>query len=130
MDATVAMRDTLLNSKVRRVAFINQRALSAGALIALGCDTIVMGKGGAIGAAAPVIGGAGESRPADEKSVSYVRKEFRATAESRDRSRGLARVSPRTGLFRLEIYTRAARPDASTGLGCLWRGISAHSAHR
>ena len=85
VDAAVAMRDTLLNSKVRTVAFINQRAISAGALIALACNTIVMVKGGTIGAAAPVTGGAGESRPADEKSVSYVRKEFRATAESRNR---------------------------------------------
>jgi membrane-bound serine protease (ClpP class) len=85
VDAAVTMRDTLLNSKVRTVAFINQRAISAGALIALACDTIVMVKGGTIGAAAPVTGGAGESRPADEKSVSYVRKEFRATAESRNR---------------------------------------------
>ena len=85
VDAAVAMRDTLLNSKVRTIAFVNQRAISAGALIALACDTLIMVRGGTIGAAAPVVGGAGESRPADEKSVSYVRKEFRATAEARNR---------------------------------------------
>ena len=43
-----------------------------------------MASGGTIGAAAPVVGGGtGETQPADEKSVSYVRKEFRATAERR-----------------------------------------------
>jgi len=45
-----------------------------------------MVKGGTIGAAAPVTGGGtGPSQPADEKSVSYVRKEFGATAEARNR---------------------------------------------
>jgi membrane-bound serine protease (ClpP class) len=91
VDAAVAIRDHLLNSPVRTIAFINQRAISAGALIALACDTIVMTKGGTIGAAAPVTGGGtGESVPADEKSVSYVRKEFRATAEARGRPPELA----------------------------------------
>jgi membrane-bound serine protease (ClpP class) len=85
VDAAVVMRDTLLNSPVRTIAFVNQRAISAGALIALACETLVMTQGGTIGAAAPVLGGAGESKPADEKSVSYVRKEFRATAEVRKR---------------------------------------------
>jgi membrane-bound serine protease (ClpP class) len=86
VDAAVAMRDTLLNSPVRTIAFVNQRAISAGALIALACDTLIMTKGGTIGAASPVVGrGTGETQPADEKSVSYVRSEFRATAEARKR---------------------------------------------
>lgn len=82
VDAAVAMRDTLLTSPVRTIAFINQRAISAGALIALACNTIVMTPGGTIGAAAPVTG---DSQPAGEKTTSYVRKEFRATAETRNR---------------------------------------------
>ncbi|MBK9170813.1 MAG: nodulation protein NfeD [Bryobacterales bacterium] len=85
VDAAVAMRDTLINSPVRTIAFVNQRAISAGALIAMACETLIMAPGGTIGAAAPVVGGTGESKPADEKSVSYVRKEFRATAEVRKR---------------------------------------------
>ena len=85
VDAAVAMRDTLLNSPVRTVAFINQRAISAGALIALACESIVMVPGGTMGAAAPVTGGTSEAQPAGEKSVSYVRKEFGATAETRNR---------------------------------------------
>jgi membrane-bound serine protease (ClpP class) len=86
VDAAVAMRDSLLNSPIRTIAFVNQRAISAGALIALACDTLIMTTGGTIGAASPVVGGGtGETRPADEKSVSYVRSEFRATAEARKR---------------------------------------------
>jgi membrane-bound serine protease (ClpP class) len=85
VDAAVAMRDTLLNAPIRTIAFVNQRAISAGALIALACSTVIMAKGGTIGAAAPVLGGAGETQPAGEKAVSYVRKEFRATAEARNR---------------------------------------------
>jgi membrane-bound serine protease (ClpP class) len=86
VDAAVAMRDTLLNAPLRTIAFVNQRAISAGALIALATNTLIMTTGGTIGAAAPVTGsGSGDTQPADEKSVSYVRKEFRATAEARNR---------------------------------------------
>jgi membrane-bound serine protease (ClpP class) len=86
VDAAVAMRDTLLNSPVRTIAFVNQRAISAGALITLACHTVVMTKGGTVGAATPVLGGgSGETVQADEKTVSYVRSEFRATAEVRNR---------------------------------------------
>lgn len=85
VDAAVAMRDTLVNAPIRTIAFVNPRAISAGALIALATDTIVMAAGGTIGAAAPVVSGGGAPQPADEKSVSYVRKEFAATAERRGR---------------------------------------------
>jgi membrane-bound serine protease (ClpP class) len=86
VDAAVAMRDVLLNSPVRTIAYVNQRAISAGALIALACNTVAMAQGGTIGAATPVVSGAdGQMKPTDEKSVSYVRKEFRATAEVRKR---------------------------------------------
>ena len=91
VDAAVAMRDALLNSPVKTIAFVNQRAISAGALIALACNTLIMTTGGTIGAAAPVVGGgSGETQPADEKSVSYVRSEFRATAETRNRPAAIA----------------------------------------
>ena len=91
VDAAVVMRDALLNSPIRTIAFINQRAISAGALIALACDTIVMAPGGTIGAAMPVMGGGtGETTATDEKTVSYVRKEFRATADARGRPPALA----------------------------------------
>lgn len=85
VDAAVAMRDTLVDSPVRTIAFVHPRAISAGALIAMATDTIVMASGGTIGAAMPVVGGTGPPQAADEKSVSYLRKEFGATAERRNR---------------------------------------------
>jgi len=87
VDAAVQIRDALLNARIRTVAFVNKRAISAGALISLAAETIVMSGGGTLGAATPVQGGApgADALPVSEKSVSYVRKEFRATAESRKR---------------------------------------------
>jgi len=88
VDAAVQIRDTLLRSKVPTIAFINKRAISAGALISLAAERIAMSAGSTIGAATPVqVGqpGAG-AQPVEEKTVSYVRKEFRATAESRNRN--------------------------------------------
>lgn len=87
VDAAVQIRDALLNTKLRTVGFVNKRAISAGALIGLATQTLVMATGSTMGAAAPVVGGApgAEAKPATEKTVSYVRKEFRATAEARGR---------------------------------------------
>jgi membrane-bound serine protease (ClpP class) len=86
VDAAVQIRDALLTAPVPTVAFINKRAISAGALIALASEKIAMAGGSTIGAATPVqIGQSGAAQPVEEKTVSYVRKEFRATAEGRKR---------------------------------------------
>ncbi len=87
VDAAVQIRDALLNTPLRTIGFVNKRAISAGALIGLATQTLVMATGSTIGAAAPVQTGTpgAASIPADEKTVSYVRKEFRATAEARER---------------------------------------------
>ncbi|HEX9787591.1 MAG TPA: nodulation protein NfeD, partial [Candidatus Binatia bacterium] len=86
VDAAVLIRDALLNARVKTVVFINKRAISAGALISLAAEGIAMADGGTIGAATPVQMGAGGAPEAvSEKTVSYVRKEFRATAEARKR---------------------------------------------
>ena len=87
LDAATQIRDALLNSRVRTVAFVNKRAISAGALISLAAESVVMAGGATIGAATPVQAGqsGAAAQPVEEKTVSYVRKEFRATAESRKR---------------------------------------------
>jgi membrane-bound serine protease (ClpP class) len=92
VDAAVLIRDDLLEARVQTVAFVNKRAISAGALIALAAEKIAMAGGGTIGAATPVMAGApgAPPQPAAEKTVSYLRKEFRATAESRGRPPRLA----------------------------------------
>jgi membrane-bound serine protease (ClpP class) len=86
VDAALLIRDALLGGSVPTVAFVNKRAISAGALISLAAGKIVMAGGSTIGAATPVdVGQSGTPSPVSEKTVSYVRKEFRATAESRNR---------------------------------------------
>jgi membrane-bound serine protease (ClpP class) len=84
---SVQIRDALLNAKVPTLAYVNRRAISAGALIGLAAQHLAMAPGATIGAAAPVMAGGpqGGAQAASEKTVSYVRKEFRATAESRKR---------------------------------------------
>jgi len=86
VDGAIQIRDALLNSKLPTIAFVNKRAISAGALIALATNTLVMAPGSTLGAATPVqVSGTSGALPVEEKTVSYVRKEFRATAEARGR---------------------------------------------
>lgn len=87
VDGAVLIRDDLLRARVRTVAFVDKRAISAGALITLAAERIAMAGGSTIGAATPVEMGApgSEAKPVAEKTLSYMRKEFRATAESRGR---------------------------------------------
>lgn len=87
VDAAVQIRDALLDSPIRTIAFIDKRAISAGALISLAAETIVMSPGGTIGAATPVQSGTApkNAETSSEKTISYVRKEFSSTAESRKR---------------------------------------------
>lgn len=91
VDAAVVIRDALLRSRVKTVAFVNKRAISAGALIGLAANTIAMAEGGTIGAATPVeVGAGGPAQPVAEKTVSYMRTEFRSTAEARGRPPDIA----------------------------------------
>jgi len=87
VDGAVLIRDDMLHARVPTVAFVNPRAISAGALITLAAETIAMAGGGTIGAATPVaVGGtSAAAEPVAEKTLSYMRKEFRATAELRGR---------------------------------------------
>lgn len=81
VDAAFEISDMLSNVKIPTVAFINPKAISAGALIALSCKKIVFTDGGTMGAATPVnISSSGESTDVGEKQVSVVRAKFRAVA--------------------------------------------------
>lgn len=90
VDAAIVIRDALLGAEVPTLAFVNPRAISAGALIAMAARDVVMAEGATIGAAAPVLAGPQGAQPAGEKATSYVRKEFRATADARGRPGELA----------------------------------------
>jgi len=83
LDAVLQMRDALLASPVRTIAYINRTAFSAGALIAIAAEEISMTPGAVMGAATPVDSATGET--ASAKIVSAVRKTFKTTAEARGR---------------------------------------------
>jgi membrane-bound serine protease (ClpP class) len=82
VDAATQIKDAIINTDILTIAFINNRAVSAGALIALSCKKIVMVPGGVIGAAT-VVDQTGEK--VGEKYQSYMRSEMRSTAEKNGR---------------------------------------------
>jgi len=91
VDAAIQIRDALLEAKPRTVAFIHPRAISAGALISLACDNVIITEGGTIGAATPIQAGpGGQADAVGEKMVSYMRTEMRATAEANGRRGDIA----------------------------------------
>jgi membrane-bound serine protease (ClpP class) len=90
IDAAVQIRDALLAAKAKTMAFVDSRAISAGALISLATDTIVMTHGATIGAATPVQLEGGKMQPVEAKVVSYFRKEMKATAEAKGRRGDIA----------------------------------------
>lgn len=90
VDAAIQIRDALLESKLKTIAFVHPRAISAGALISLACDFIAISKGGTIGAATPIQLGEGGAQPVEEKMVSYFRTEMRSTAEAKGRRGDIA----------------------------------------
>ncbi len=87
VDAATQIKDAILSSKILTIGFINNRAISAGALIALSCNKIVMVPGSSIGAAT-VVDQSGEK--VGEKYQSYMRSEMRSTAERNGRRTDIA----------------------------------------
>ena len=90
IDAAVVIRDAVLGSRAKTAALVNKRAISAGALIALATDTIVMTTGATMGAATPVQIEGGKMAPVEAKVISYMRKEMKATAEAKHRRGDIA----------------------------------------
>ena len=75
-----SMRTAVLNCNMPVYVFIDVNAASAGALIAIACDSIYMRSSSSIGAATVVEGVTGAEAP--DKYQSYMRGIMRATAES------------------------------------------------
>ncbi|GMU85007.1 MAG: hypothetical protein AMXMBFR48_02490 [Ignavibacteriales bacterium] len=87
VDAATQIKDAIVESNVLTIAFINKRAISAGALISISCKKIVMAKGSSIGASTVVDEGGNK---VSEKYQSYMRGEMRATAERNGRRTDIA----------------------------------------
>jgi membrane-bound serine protease (ClpP class) len=88
LDAATQIKDAILSAKIPTIAFINRRAISAGALISLSCEKIIMTSGATIGAATAVDM---SGKKGSEKVISYMREEMAATAESRNRNVDIAK---------------------------------------
>jgi len=80
IDAAERIADAVRAARIPVYAFVNPRAYSAGALIAISSNGIYMRPGAVIGAATPVDG---QGTRASEKMVSAMRAEFRSMAEQR-----------------------------------------------
>jgi membrane-bound serine protease (ClpP class) len=94
LESADSIRSKILDSPIPVFVFINHNAASAGALIAIACDSIYMTTGSSIGAAT-VVDQAGQVVP--EKYQSYMRAMMRSTAEATGRDPNIAEsmVDPR-----------------------------------
>ncbi len=88
LDTVLEMRDSIMDTDIHVIAYVNREAFSAGALITIASDEIWMAPGAVFGAATPVDGATGDT--ASEKTVSAVRSVFRATAEENGRDPAIA----------------------------------------
>lgn len=79
VDMADSIRTAILNYPKPVLVFIDNQAISAGALISIACDSIYMRPGGSIGAAT-VVNQTGEQVP--DKYQSFMRGMMRATAEA------------------------------------------------
>jgi len=76
---------------IRTIAFVDDQAWSAGALISLACSEIYMSTGASIGSAEPRAMGFGEKDElTDEKVVSAIRAKFKSIAEENKHPENLA----------------------------------------
>ena len=80
IDAAERIADAVRGARIPVYGYVNPRAYSAGALIAISTNGIYMRPGAVIGAATPVDG---QGTKASEKMVSAMRAEFRSMAEQR-----------------------------------------------
>lgn len=103
-----SMRTAILNSDIPVYAFISNNAASAGALIALACDSIYMRPGARIGAAT-VVNETGEAMP--DKYQSYMRATMRATAEAHGKKRVVTATGDTITIWRRDPAIAEAMVD-------------------
>ena len=87
VDSAVNIIRAIQDTQIPTIAFVNRQAISAGAMISIACNQIVMASGGTIGDSAPVTIQGDE---VGEKAVSYIQGTIRATAERENRNPDIA----------------------------------------
>jgi len=111
VDAATVIRDAVLDAQALTIAFINKRAISAGALISLACDKIVMTRAATMGATTPVDM---SGQKASDKVTSYMRAEMRATAERTGRDVKIAEAMVDERVDVPGLSAEAGRPATLT----------------
>ncbi len=86
VDSAITIADLILASPIPTYTLVNSKAISAGALIALAGETLIMTPGATMGAAEPRI----FNETADEKTVSFWAGKLAATAEARGKDSQIA----------------------------------------
>lgn len=87
VDSAVNVIRSIQDTQVPTIAFVNRQAISAGAMISIACNQIVMTSGGTIGDSAPVNI---QGQEVGEKAISYIQGTIRATAERENRNPDIA----------------------------------------
>ena len=107
---------------VHTVCFVRSDALSAGAMIALGCNEIVMTLSGTLGACAPILVGGGELKGAKrEKYESFLRTTFEQSAKRNGYPVALA-VSMVSYDMEVWLVRNKKTRELQYGLRGQWRG--------
>ncbi len=112
VDAAVDIIDAIQDTEIPTIAYVNREAISAGAMISIACNQIVMTSGGTIGDSAPV---SIQGEEAGEKALSYVRTTIQSTAERQGHNAhiAVAMVDKKRVLVRLADGTiESHRPDS------------------
>ncbi len=87
VDSAVNIIRSIQDTQLPTIAFVNRQAISAGAMISIACNQIVMTSGGTIGDSAPVDI---QGQEAGEKAISYIQGTIRSTAERENRNPDIA----------------------------------------
>ena len=87
VDSAVNIIRSIQDTQIPTIAFVNRQAISAGAMISIACNQIVMTSGGTIGDSAPVNI---QGQEVGEKAISYIQGTIRATAERENRNPDIA----------------------------------------
>ena len=107
VDSAIEITTTITSvESIPTVAFVVDRAISAGALIAVACDKIYMQEGSQMGSAQAISTDAqGNVHTAEEKFASVMRGRFKLLAQQNDRNTALAEAmtDPDLTVLRIQV---------------------------
>ena len=115
VDAALTIVDTILQTpRGKTLAYVTQKAISAGALIALACDDLAMKPHTTLGDCAPIIVSQEGPKMMGEKFQSPLRAKFRTLARRNGYPEMLAQamVSERLTVLRVEMGSEIRYVDA------------------